>query len=89
MQASDGSAAERARFLSGTDASVTVVDPLPADVLGRIFARDQVVHIAVAPGRLADSLLLEAGRLAGLRRRTRQADGQATAGLNKEAGANG
>jgi predicted RNA-binding protein YlxR (DUF448 family) len=89
VQASDGSAAERARFLSGTDPSIIVVDPLPAEALGRIFARDQVVHIAVAPGRLADSLLIEAGRLAGLRRGTGQADRQATAGLNKEAGANG
>lgn len=73
LQASDGSAAERARFLSGadvsgTDASVVVRDPLPAGVLGRVFGRDHVVHVAIAPGRLAERLAVEAERLSGLRR---------------------
>ena len=67
LQASDGSAAERARFLSGAGASVTVLDPLPAAVLGRVFGRDHVVHVAIAPGRLGERLAIEAMRLDGLR----------------------
>jgi uncharacterized protein len=67
LQASDGSAAEHARFLSGKAGKVAVVTPLPAAALGRMFGRDHVVHVAVAPGRLADRLLAEADRLAGLR----------------------
>jgi len=89
IQASDGSVAERARFLSGTDPSVVVLDPLTAEALGRIFARDQVVHVAVAPGRLAGSLTAEAERLAGLTRKTRPEDRQETAGLNKKSGCHG
>ncbi len=68
LQASDGSAAERARFLSGAGDSVTVLDPLPAAALGRVFGRDHVVHVAIAPGRLGERLALEATRLSGLRR---------------------
>jgi predicted RNA-binding protein YlxR (DUF448 family) len=68
LQASDGSAAERVRFLSGARASVTVLDPLPAAVLGRVFGRDHVVHIAIAPGRLGETIAVEALRLDGLRR---------------------
>ena len=67
LQASDGSAAERARFLSGARASVTVLDPLPAAALGRVFGRDHVVHVAIAPGRLGERLALEAMRLNGLK----------------------
>jgi uncharacterized protein len=68
LQASDGSAAERARFLSGAASSVAVGDPLPAAALGRVFGRDHVVHVAIAPGRLADRLAIEMERLGGLRR---------------------
>jgi predicted RNA-binding protein YlxR (DUF448 family) len=89
LQASDGSRAERERFLSGADASIMVLDPLPGAMLGRLFGRDYAVHVAVAPGRLADSLLVEAGRLAGLRRTSQRIEGQESAGLNEEAGANG
>jgi uncharacterized protein len=67
LQASDGSAAERARFLGGAAGSVTVLDPLPAAVLGQVFGRDHVVHVAIAPGRLGGRLELEAERLRGLR----------------------
>jgi hypothetical protein len=67
LEASDGSLGERARFLSGTAGSVPVVAPLPAAALGRVFGRDHVVHVAIAPGRLAERLQLEAERLAGLR----------------------
>jgi len=67
LQASDGSEAERARFLSGAGNTILVLCPLPAAALGRMFGHDQVVHVAVAPGRLAERLLIEANRLAGLR----------------------
>jgi predicted RNA-binding protein YlxR (DUF448 family) len=73
VQAQDGSPAERARFLSalgsGRGAGVKVIDPLPGASLGRVFGRDYVVHVAVGPGRLADALILDAGRLAGLTQR--------------------
>jgi uncharacterized protein len=67
LQASDGSAAERARFLSGGGEGVTVVDPLTAAALGQVFGRDHVVHVAIAPGRLGERLAVEAARLRGLR----------------------
>jgi hypothetical protein len=95
LQASDGSAAERSRFVSGFGADVTIVDPLPGETLGRVFGRDYVVHVAVAPGKLAESLVLEASRLAGLKNRSARALGseRATrreiASVNDETGANG
>ena len=92
VQASDGSEAERTRFLSGAAASISVIDPLPAEALGRIFAKDHVVHVAIAPGKLANALVNEAGRLAGLRgfgRVSMGTDRRATAGVNIEVGATG
>lgn len=89
VQAEDGSAAERARFLSGIDPAIPVVDPLTADELGRIFARDHVVHVAVAAGRLADTLLHDAGRIGGLRRLTDAGTGRMTPPGHDEAGTNG
>ena len=67
VQAEDGSAAECARLLSGWRGKVPVVAPLPGLALGAVFGRDHVVHVAVAPGRLASALRTECGRLAGLR----------------------
>jgi uncharacterized protein len=67
VEASDGSEAECARFLSGNAGKVAVIAPLPAAALGRMFGRDRVVHVAIAPGRLAERLHIEADRLAGLR----------------------
>src|SRR3954453_10764636 len=95
LQAQDGSPAERARFLSGAPASVRVFDPLTGAALGRVFGRDYVVHVAIAPGKLADSLAIEAGRLAGLRSRSARTMGseriteRATAPANTVLGANG
>lgn len=69
LQASDGSAEERRRFLGGSEAIQTrmpVFTPLPAATLGGLFGRDRAVHVAVAPGRLAELLTLEVGRLSGL-----------------------
>jgi predicted RNA-binding protein YlxR (DUF448 family) len=66
VQASDGSRDERTRFLAGWIGKIPVVAPLEAARLGAVFGREQTVHVAVAPGRLADLLRMEAGRLAGL-----------------------
>ncbi len=65
VQASDGSAEERSRFLSGAR-DVPVVTPLPAEALGAVFGRDRTVHAVVAPGRLAEALRIETERLAGV-----------------------
>lgn len=65
IQAQDGSPDERARFLSGRR-DVAVAAPLPASALGAVFGRDHVVHVVVAPGRLAEALRVETDRLAGV-----------------------
>jgi predicted RNA-binding protein YlxR (DUF448 family) len=71
IEASDGSPDERARLLgrwaneSGAG-KVAVLAPLDGFSLGAVFGRDHVVHVAVAPGRLAEALRIEAGRLAGV-----------------------
>ncbi len=67
VEAADGSPAERAKLVGGRE--VPVVSPLPAEALGAVFGRDHAVHVAVAPGRLADAIAVEAGRLAGIRGR--------------------
>jgi len=64
VEASDGSPAERSRLVGGRE--MPVVAPLPAEVLGSVFARDHAVHVAIAPGRLAQAIAVEAGRLAGI-----------------------
>jgi ribosomal protein L7Ae-like RNA K-turn-binding protein len=66
VQARDGSVEERARFLGGRAAELPVVAPLDGEQLGAIFGREHVVHVVVAPGRLAEALRIEAERLAGL-----------------------
>jgi hypothetical protein len=68
LQAADGSEAERTRFRSAVPDTVPVLDPLTSAVLGRVFGHDTVVHVALAPGRLASAIAVDAGRLAGLRR---------------------
>ena len=64
VSASDGSAEERARLLAGRP--LPVLQPLDAARLGAAMGRDHVVHVAVAPGRLAERLVVDAERLAGL-----------------------
>jgi predicted RNA-binding protein YlxR (DUF448 family) len=64
MQAADGSPEERARFLGPW--SGPVVSPLDAATLGAVFGRDHAVHVAVAAGRLAERIAVEAERLAGV-----------------------
>ncbi len=65
VQASDGSAAERTRLLSGAH-DLPVVSCMTGTKLGAAFGRDHVVHVAVMAGALADRLIAENGRYAGL-----------------------
>jgi predicted RNA-binding protein YlxR (DUF448 family) len=64
VEASDGSPAERDRLVGGRP--FPIVAPLPAETLGVVFGRERAVHVAVAPGRLAETIAAEAARLAGL-----------------------
>jgi predicted RNA-binding protein YlxR (DUF448 family) len=64
MQAVDGSPDERARFVGGRDIPVGVI--LTSGELGRIFGREQAVHVAIAPGGLATKMQNEVLRLAGV-----------------------
>ena len=63
-QAVDGSVEERARFIGGRD--IPVVAVLTSAELGRIFGRDQTVHVAIAAGKLATKIQIEVLRLAGV-----------------------
>ncbi len=65
VQAADGSLEERSRLLSGAR-GIWVAWPLPAEALGAVFGRDHAVHVAVAPGRLAEALRNDVERLAGI-----------------------
>ena len=64
VQAGDGSADERERFLGGWGGMVVTL--LDGERLGAVFGRDRAVHVAVAAGRLAETLRHEAERMAGL-----------------------
>jgi uncharacterized protein len=66
VAAADGSAGGRAKLEALANGAPIAV--LRADELGAAAGRDRAVHIVVSPGRLADSLQREAGRLAGFRR---------------------
>lgn len=61
VEARDGSTAERQRLLGHRE--IAVVTPLDAAALGAVFGRDRAVHVAVAPGRMAESIAAEAARL--------------------------
>jgi predicted RNA-binding protein YlxR (DUF448 family)/ribosomal protein L30E len=64
VQAKDGSAEERARFVGGRE--VPVVAFLSGTALGKIFGRDNAVHVVIASGKLARMIEVEAARLAGV-----------------------
>ncbi|MFO1129089.1 MAG: RNA-binding protein [Rhodospirillales bacterium] len=66
LAAADGDVRDRAR-LRGLSAHVPIIDVFTADELGQTTGRPRSVHGVVAPGRLAASLVREAGRLAGVR----------------------
>jgi predicted RNA-binding protein YlxR (DUF448 family) len=65
VEASDGSPAERDRLRGGRP--VPVAAPLTSAQLGAVFGRDAAVHVALSPGRLAEGVLSDSARLAGLR----------------------
>ncbi len=65
VQASDGSAAERARLLSGAG-DLPVVSCMTGTKLGAAFGRDHLVHGAVMTGALADRISADHERYAGL-----------------------
>ena len=65
VQASDGSADERSRLLSGAR-ELPVVSCMTGAELGAAFGRDHVVHGAMIAGGLADRVIAENGRYAGL-----------------------
>lgn len=69
--ASDAAAGGRAKVQALAPGMVTI-DPFTAAELGAAVGRDAIVHMAVGPGRLADALIAEAGRLAGVRRQDRR-----------------
>jgi len=98
LQAADGSEAERARFRSAVPDTVPVLDPLTGAELGRVMGHETVVHVALSPGRLAGAIVMEAGRLAGLRTALPSpeggngdglADRRETAGINDATDTNG
>jgi predicted RNA-binding protein YlxR (DUF448 family)/ribosomal protein L30E len=62
VEADDGSPSERARVIGRH--KVPVILAVGAGDLGSVFGRDHAVHVAIAPGRIAEMLLQEAGRLA-------------------------
>jgi uncharacterized protein len=64
MQALDGSVEERARFVGGRD--IPVVTVFTAARLGQVFGREHAVHAVIAAGRLAETIQIEALRLAGV-----------------------
>ncbi|MBU6426170.1 MAG: RNA-binding protein [Rhodospirillales bacterium] len=64
VQAADGSAEERARFVGGR--TIPCVAVLSAAALGKVFGREHTVHVVIADGRLARMIEIEARRLLGV-----------------------
>jgi len=64
VQAADGSVEERSRFIGGRD--IPVASVLSAAELGRIFGREQAVHVAIAAGPLGLRIQNDVLRLAGV-----------------------
>ncbi|WP_419728090.1 RNA-binding protein [Lichenicola sp.] len=65
VQATDGSPDERSRLLSGAR-DLPVVAVMSGTRLAAAFGRDHVVHAALSRGGLADRLVVESERFAGL-----------------------
>ncbi|MBL6931514.1 MAG: RNA-binding protein [Rhodospirillales bacterium] len=66
LAAVDGAEDGRAKVRSWAGKSPVIV-ALTGDELGQAFARERAVHVVLAPGQLANKLLVNAGRLEGLR----------------------
>ncbi|MGB0749456.1 MAG: RNA-binding protein [Magnetospiraceae bacterium] len=67
LEALDG-APDGRRKLIAMAPDVPVIDLFDAETLGAALGRGGTVHVAVAPGKLANRLRLEAARLAGFRK---------------------
>lgn len=70
VEARDGAAPGRARveaLCAAAGADLPVVSVLDRAELGAALGRAEAVHLALAPGRLAEQLVREAARLAGFR----------------------
>ncbi len=78
VEAADGSADERRRFLGAWQGPV--VAPLDGASLGAVFGRERAVHGVMAAGALAERVRLEAERLAGLDVAPPAADGRIDGG---------
>jgi uncharacterized protein len=66
IAAADGAAEGRAK-LRRLAPDLPLITAFPRDELGACLGRDEVVHVAVAPGGLAQRLLRDVERLAGFR----------------------
>ena len=73
VEASDGARHGRAR-LGGLARDIPVVAQFDGAALSRSLGRENVVHVALAPGRLADRFLRESARLASVRAETGDRD---------------
>jgi predicted RNA-binding protein YlxR (DUF448 family) len=84
VAASDGAENGRAK-LRALAPELPIMDVLSGAEIGVIFGRDYVVHAAVAPGGLADRLMIDAVRLGGFRGTAAKAMGDAAAGRTRPA----
>lgn len=66
---------EDGRALRRGAAEIRWTGVLTSAELGRALGRDMLVHVAVAPGRLADSLYRDSARLSGFRAAAQDPDG--------------
>lgn len=70
VEASDGAADGRRKLTGSAHArglKIEIIDSLMADELSLALGRGNVIHAALKPGRLAERLIFDAGRLAGFR----------------------
>ena len=70
IEASDGAADGRRKLLGAAHSrglEFVMIDLLSIDELSLALGRDNVVHAALKPGRIAERLIFEAARLSGFR----------------------
>ena len=70
VEASDGASDGRRKLAGSAYArglKIETIDSLTAEELSLALGRENVIHAALKPGRLAERLIFDAGRLAGFR----------------------
>jgi hypothetical protein len=70
VEANDGAADGRRKLAGSAYArglKIETIDSLTAEELSLALGRENVIHAALKPGRLAERLIFDAGRLAGFR----------------------